>query len=193
MIGIEAVMARIAPRTRRLEIGLGGLQTLTREDMIGALAFADRGKWGWGVELLAGVLLADSLMLSSAKARFAREIVQIGEQAGWWADGDSAPLISLALASAAVDELDDVTRRRPCGHCGGTGMRSGEACPCCGGARTLLGKDWGERKRWDAIRNRCSISRADFGSRWHSRYEALIGYAHQATGDAESTIKRAVG
>ncbi|MBQ1784648.1 MAG: hypothetical protein II007_13460 [Gammaproteobacteria bacterium] len=193
MIGIEAVMARIAPRTQRFELGLGGLQTLTREDMIGALSYADRGKWGWGVELLAGVLLADPLLLSSAKARFAREIVQIGERSSWWADGDHAPTIALALGSAAIDELDDVTRRRSCGHCGGTGQRAAVICPCCGGSRTLLGKNWGERKRWDAVRFRCSVSRADFSSRWHDRYEILIGYAHQAAGDAESTIKRAVG
>ena len=191
MIGIEAVMARIAPRTQRFELGLGGLQALTREDMIGALSYADRGKWGWGVEVLAGVLLADPLLLSSAKARFAREIVQIGERSSWWAEGDHAPTIALALASAAVDELDDVTRRRPCGHCGGTGRRGSVVCPCCGGARTLLGKDWGERKRWERVRG--ALSRDDYSDRWADRHEIIIGYAHVAAGEAEREIRAKVG
>lgn len=204
MSRLESVLTRANLRGAPLTVGNGGVRELSREELFGALAVADRGPNGWGVELLAGLIMADQVLMASAKGRFARVCADICAERAWISDRgkfgnpeQSHPpgmaMIALALASTVIEEVATTTGRRPCHRCRGTGQVRAEACPVCLGARSITPPPWGAARRWALLRERCTLTRAEYLALWDLRYCELLQLVHEALGEAEGKIVKSVG
>jgi hypothetical protein len=204
MSRLESVLTRANLRGAPLTIGDGSVRELSREELFGALAVADKGPNGWGVELLAGLIMADQVLTASAKGRFARFCAEICAERAWISDrgkfGNSEKshpaglaMTALALASTVIEEVATTTGRRPCHCCRGTGQVRAEVCPVCLGARSITPPPWGAARRWALLRERCNLTRAEYLSLWDLRYCELMQLVHEALGEAEGQIVRAAG